>query len=122
MCAEFFLALVSARVNFDVLPTFEDMSSIPMTEATIRAELPPADFGVSAVCVGAPVESDEQDVQEEDMEEEGMDEVGQMVDSDGQESSEEEVAELTGSTTGAGGDRRVRIRRPSSRVSGDEWS
>jgi hypothetical protein len=61
-------------VNFDALPTFEDMPQTPMTEAAIRAALPPADFGVSAICVGAPVERDDQDVQEEDMEDEGMEE------------------------------------------------
>ncbi len=44
---------------------------------------PPGDFGVSAICVGAPVERDEQDVQEEDMEDEDMEEAGDMGDSDG---------------------------------------
>jgi hypothetical protein len=59
------------------------MPRTPMTEADIRAALPPADFGVSAISVGTPVERDEQDVQEEDMEDEGMEEVGDMGDSDG---------------------------------------
>ena len=86
---------MSARVNFDALPTFEDMPQSPMTAAAIRAALPPADFGVSAICVGAPVERDEQDVQEEDMEDEGMEEVGEMGDSDGMDSSEEAVHDLT---------------------------
>jgi hypothetical protein len=45
--------------------------------------------------VGAPVERDEQDVQEEDMEDEGMEEVGKMGDSDGLDSSEEAVHDLT---------------------------
>ena len=57
---QFFQAQVSARVNFDVLTTF-----------------------------------DEQDVQEEDMEDEGMEEVGEMGDSDGLDSSEEAVHDLT---------------------------
>jgi hypothetical protein len=92
---QFFQALVSARVNFDALPTFEDMPQSPMTETAIRAMLPPADFGVSAICVGAPVERDEKDVQEEDMEDEGMEEVGEMGDSDGLDSSEEAVHDLT---------------------------
>ncbi len=56
---QFFQTQVYARVNFDALPTFEDMPQSPMTETDIRAELPPADFGVSAICVGAPVERDE---------------------------------------------------------------
>ena len=80
---QFFQSQVSARVNFDALPTFEDMSQTPMTEADIRTVFPPTDFGVSAICVGAPVERDEQDVQEGDMEDEGMQEVGDMGDSDG---------------------------------------
>ena len=50
---------------------------------------------LSAICVGAPVERDEQDVQEEDMEDEGMEEVGEMGDSDGMDSSEETVHDLT---------------------------
>jgi hypothetical protein len=45
--------------------------------------LPPADFGVSAICVGAPVERDEQDGQEQDIEDDDMDEVGDMGVSDG---------------------------------------
>jgi hypothetical protein len=45
--------------------------------------------------VGAPVECDEQDVEEEDMEDEGMEEVGEMGDSDGMDSGEEEVHDLT---------------------------
>jgi len=92
---QFFQAQVSVRVNFDALPTFEDMPQSPMTAAAIRAALPPADFGVSAICVGAPVERDEQDVQEEDMEDEDMEEVGEMGDSDGMDSSEEAVHDLT---------------------------
>ena len=36
-----------------------------------------------------------QDVQEEDMEDEGMEEVGEMGDSDGMDSSEETVHDLT---------------------------
>ena len=56
---QFFQTQVSVRVNFDVLPTFEDMTQTPMTEADIRSALPTTDFGVSAICVGAPVESDE---------------------------------------------------------------
>ena len=87
--------VVSTRVNFDVLSTFEDMPQSPMTEAVIRAVLPPADFGVSTICVGAPVERDEQDVQEEDMEDEGMEEADEMADSDGLDSSEEAVHDLT---------------------------
>ncbi len=59
---QFLQTQVSARVNFDALPTFEDMSQSPMTEAVIRAVLPPADFGVSAICVGVPVERYEQGV------------------------------------------------------------
>jgi hypothetical protein len=89
---QFFQAQVSARVNFHALPTFEDMPQSPMTEAAIRVVLPPVDFGVSVICVGAPVESDGQDVQEEDMEDEGMEEVGEMGDSDGLDSSEETVS------------------------------
>ncbi len=54
-----------------------------MTEAAIRAAFPPSDFGVSTICVGAPVDRDEQDGQEEDMEDEVMEEVGDMGDSDG---------------------------------------
>ena len=83
--SQFFQAQVSARVNFDALPTFEDMPQTPMTEVAIRAALPPADFGVSVICVGAPVrvECDELDVQEEDMEDEGIEEVDDMGDSDG---------------------------------------
>ena len=50
---------------------------------------------MSAICVGAPVERDEQDVQEEDMEDEGMEEVGEMGDSDGMDSSEEAVHDFT---------------------------
>jgi hypothetical protein len=84
-----------SRVNFDALPTFEDMPQSPMTEAAIRTTLPPVDFGVSVICVGVPVERDEQDVQEEDMEDEGMEEVGEMGDSDGMDSSEETVHDLT---------------------------
>jgi hypothetical protein len=80
---QFFQVQVSARVNFYTLPTFEDMPETPMTEVDIRATLPPTDFGVSVICVGAPVERDEQDVQEEDMEDEDMEEVGDMGDSDG---------------------------------------
>jgi hypothetical protein len=45
--------------------------------------------------VGAPVERDDQDVQEEDMEDEDMEEVGEMGDSDGLDSSEEAVQDLT---------------------------
>ncbi len=92
---QFFQAQVSARVNFDALPTFEDMPQSPMTEAAIRAALPPAEFGVSVICVGAPVERDELNVQEVDMEDEGMEEVGEMGDSDGLHSSEEAVHDLT---------------------------
>jgi hypothetical protein len=92
---QFFQAQVFVCVNFDALPTFEDMPQSPMTAAAIRAALPPADFGVSAICVGAPVERDEQDVQEEDMEDEDMEEVGEMGDSDGMDSSEEAVHDLT---------------------------
>ncbi len=80
---QFFQAQLSARVNFDVLTTFEDMPQTPITEDSIRSVFPPADFGVSTICVGTPVERDEQDVQEEDMEDEGMEEVGDMGDSDG---------------------------------------
>jgi hypothetical protein len=50
--SQFFQSQVSARVNFDVLPTFEDMPQTPMTEDTIRAALPPTDFGVITICVG----------------------------------------------------------------------
>ena len=83
-----------------------------MTEAAIRAQLPPADFGVSAICVGAPVDREEQDVQE-DMEEEGMDQVDDMGESDGMESSEEAV-DLSGSSEGAAdGFRGGRLRTPS---------
>ena len=53
-----------------------------MTEAAIRAALPATDFGVSAICVGAPVERDDQHQQAEDMEEEGMEEVGDVGESD----------------------------------------
>ena len=82
-----------------------------MTEAAIRAQLPPADFGVSAICVGAPVEREEQDVQE-DMEEEGMEQVDDMGESDGMESSEEAV-DLSGSSEGAAdGFRGGRLRTP----------
>ncbi len=45
--------------------------------------------------MGVPVERDEQDVQEEDMEDEGMEEVGEMGESDGLDSSEEAVHDLT---------------------------
>jgi hypothetical protein len=92
---QFFQTQVSVRVNFDVLRTFEDMSQSPMTASSIRTAFPPADFGVSVICVGAPVERDEQDVQEEDMEDEGMEEVGEMGDSDGMDSGEEAVHDLT---------------------------
>ncbi len=37
---QFFQTQVSARVNFDSLPTFEDMPQSPMTAAVIRAALP----------------------------------------------------------------------------------
>ncbi len=84
-----------ARVSFDALPTFEDMPQTPMTEAVIGAVLSPDDFGVRAICVGASVERDDQDVEEEDMEDEGMEEVGEMGDSDGLDSSEEAVQDLT---------------------------
>ena len=47
----FFETKVSARVNFDVLPTFEEMPKVPMTEA-----FPPAGFGVSTICIGTPVD------------------------------------------------------------------
>ena len=108
---QYFQAQVSARVNFDALPTFECMPKHPMTEAAIRAQLPPADFGVSAICVGAPVEREEQDVQE-DMEEEGMEQVDDMGESDGMESSEEAV-DLSGSSEGAAdGFRGGRLRTP----------
>ena len=108
---QYFQAQVSARVNFDALPTFECMPKHPMTEAAIRAQLPPADFGVSAICAGAPVEREEQDVQE-DMEEEGMEQVDDMGESDGMESSEEAV-DLSGSSEGAAdGFRGGRLRTP----------
>ncbi len=88
---------MSARVNFDALPTFEDMPQTPMTEASIGTVLTPTDFGMNTICVGSPVECDDQDVQEEDMEDEGMEEVGEMGDSDGLDSSEEAVQDLTSS-------------------------
>ncbi len=120
---QFFQAQVSARVNFDALPTFEDIPQSPMTAPAIRAALAPADFGVSAMCVGEPVERDEQDVQEEDMEDEDMEEVGEMGDSDGMDSSEETVHDLTSSSEDtAGAVRGGRLRIPSCRVSGGEWS
>ena len=73
--------------------------------------------------MGIPVERDEQDVQEEDMEEEVMEEVGEMGESDGLESSEETVSDLTTSSEDAAGDvRGVRLYTPSSHVSGGEWS
>ena len=82
-----------------------------MTEAVIRTQLSPVDFGVSAICVGAPVEREEQDVQE-DMEEEGMEQVDDMGESDGMESSEEAV-DLSGSSEGAAdGFRGGRLRTP----------
>ena len=82
-----------------------------MTEAVIRAQLPSADFGVSVICVGAPVEREEQDVQE-DMEAEGMEQVDDMGESDGMESSEEAV-DLSGSSEGAAdGFRGGRLRTP----------
>ena len=40
----FFETKVSARVNFDVLPTFEEMPKVPMMEA-----FPPASLEVSAI-------------------------------------------------------------------------
>ncbi len=82
-----------------------------MTESAIRSQLTPADFGVSAICVGAPVEREDQDVQE-DMEEEGMQQVDDMGESDGMESSEETV-DLSGSSEGAAdGFRGGRLRTP----------
>ena len=42
-------------LQFDALPTFEDMPQSPMTAAAIRAALPPADFGVSAILYEAKV-------------------------------------------------------------------
>jgi hypothetical protein len=120
---QFFQSQVSVRVNFDALPTFEDMPQTPMTEPVIRAVLPPADFGVSVICVGEPVERDEQDVQEEDMEDEDMEEVVEMGDSDGLDSSEETVHDLTTtSEDAADGVRGGRLRIPSCPVSGGEWS
>ncbi len=120
---EFFQVQVSVRVNFDAVPTFEDMPKTPMTEAVIRTVLSPTDFGVNVICVGIPVERDEQDVQEEDMEEEVMEEVGEMGESDGLESSEETVSDLTTSSEDAAGAiRGVRLYTPSSHVSGGEWS
>ena len=93
-----------------------------MTEAVIMAALTPADFGVSVICVGEPVECDEQDVQEEDMEEEDMEEVGDMGESDGLESSEEAVLDLTRSSEDTvGAVRGDRLRTPSCHVSGG-WS
>ena len=119
---QFFQAQVSARVNFDALPTFEEMPKIPMTEVAITQGLPPADFGVSAICVGAPVERDEQDVQEEDMEEQDVGGDGDMGESDGPESSEAAVEDLTVSSEGASGTvRGGRLRTPSVRHSGGEW-
>ena len=81
--SQFFQTQVSTRVNFDALPTFEDMTQTPMTEAVIRTSLPPTDFGVRVICVGTPVDLDEQDGWEEDMEDEVMEKVGDMGDSDG---------------------------------------
>lgn len=119
---QFFQAQVFARVNFDALPTFEEMPKTPMTQASITASLPPADFGVSAICVGAPVDREEQDVQEENMEVEGEEEVDEIGESDAVGSGGEEIHDLTTSSThvggGAGGGRR---RTASSRVSGVEW-
>ena len=104
---QFFQTQVSARVNFDALPTFEGMPKIPMTEAAITQALPPVDFGVSAICVGAPVDREEQDVQEENMEVEGVEEVDEMGESDAVGSGEEEIHDMTTSSTdvagGAGG-------------------
>jgi hypothetical protein len=120
---QFFQAQVSVRVNFDALPTFEEMPKIPMTEAAITQALPPADFGVSAICVGAPVERDDQDVQEEDMEEQDVGGDGDMGESDGPESSEDPVEDMTGSSEGASGAvRGGRVRAPSVRHSGGEWT
>ena len=119
---QFFQTQVSARVNFDVLSTFEDMPKVPMTEAAIRVALPPADFGVSAICVGAPVERDEQDVQEEDLEEQVVEEVVDVGESDGSESSEEAILDLTApSEEAAGAGRGGRVRTPSVRVNGAEY-
>ena len=120
---QFFQAQVSARVNFDALPTFEEMPKIPMTEAAIRAALPATDFGVSAICVGAPVERDDQHQEGEDMEEEVMEEVDDVGESDGLEISEETVSDLTMSSEEApGAVRGVRLRTPAHRVNGGEWS
>jgi hypothetical protein len=121
---QFFQAQVSSRVNFDALPTFEEMPKTPMTPADITVALPPADFGVSTICVGAPVDREEQDVQEENMEVEGVEEVdeNEMGESDAVGSGEEEIHDMTTSSTdvgdGAGGGRR---RTASSRVSGEQW-
>ena len=77
---------------------------------------------VSAICVGAPVDREEQDVQEENMEVEGEEEVDEIGESDAVGSGGEEIHDLTTSSThvggGAGGGRR---RTASSRVSGEEW-
>ena len=51
-----------------------------------------------------------------------MDDVVEMVESEGQGISDEEVKDMTGSTTGDGCESRVRSRRPNPRVSGEEWS
>jgi hypothetical protein len=119
---QFFQAQVSARVNFDALPTFEQMSKTPMTQAAIPAALPPADFGVSAICVGAPVDREEQDEEDQNMEVEEVEEVDEMVESEAVGSGEEDIHDLTTTSTdvagGAGGGRR---RTASSRVSGVEW-
>jgi hypothetical protein len=104
-------------------PPFEEMPKIPMTEAAITQALPPADFGVSAICVGAPVERDEQDVQEEDMEEQDVGGDSDMGESDGPESSEDAVEDLTASTEGASGAvRGGRVRTPSVCHSGAQWT
>ena len=94
-----------------------------MTEAAIRAALPPSDFGVSTICVGAPVERDEQDELEQDMEEEVMEEVGEMGESAAQESGEDEVTDMTTSTQDAGDVARGgRVHIPSFRNTGEMWS
>ena len=93
-----------------------------MTEAAIRAQLPPTDFGVSAICVGAPVDREEQDEEDQNMEVEEVEEVDEMVESEAVGSGEEDIHDLTTTSTdvagGAGGGRR---RTASSRVSGVEW-
>jgi hypothetical protein len=52
-------------------------------KVAIRVPLSPTDFGVSAICVGTPVECNEEDGQEEDIEDDDMEEVGDMGVSDG---------------------------------------